>query len=115
MTREEFKNEMEKIMDTIFSMKRFYMDSSLKYCKDCSFEINTGYVGYYDDGTCGSHHYRYKTVELFYEHRSTFYYHSKFKNERILPKMIHFMYDNATTEELRKLLDKLKMMIIEKL
>ena len=114
MTREEFKNELEEIMNTIFSMNRFHMEHSLKYCKDCSFAINTGYVGYYDDGTCGSHQYRYKTVELFYEHRSTFYYHSKFKNERILPKMIHFMYDNATTKELRNLLDKLKLMIVEK-
>lgn len=112
MTFDEFKNKFENVWNTILSMDEFRMGSSIKYTKNCSFHIYT-YRCEYPIVQDNKLVYKVSTAELFYNHRSMYYYSSRFINSNFLQYAPKFMYEHATEEELTNLLDKLKLLIVE--
>ena len=112
MTLEEFQKELTDLVNIIFSMKEFYMET-IKYNHSCSFYARSN-VGTYFTGDMEVP-FHYNSSELFYRHRSTFYYTSRMHNERYLPSVSKFMYEHANDESLRYLLDKMKLLIVEQM
>ena len=110
MTLEEFQKELTDLVNIIFSMKEFEMET-IRYNRNCSFNARSHFGYYWVEDTAVP--YRYNSSEMFYNHRSTFYYSSRMKNEKYLPSVSKFMYEHASDESLRYLLDKMKLLIVE--
>ncbi len=111
MTLEEFQKELTELVNIIFSMDKFDMES-IRYNHNCSFNARSN-SGYYLAGNIEVP-YHYNSSEMFYNHKSAFYYTSRMKNEKYLPCVSKFMYEHASTDSLRYLLDKMKLLIVEK-
>ena len=112
MTLEEFQKELTDLVNIIFSMDEFEMET-IRYNHSCSFNARS-HLGSYWAGD-NEVPFRYKSSEMFYKHRSTFYYSSRMHNEKYLPSVSKFMYEHASDESLRYLLDKMKLLIVEKM
>ena len=110
MTLEEFQKELTDLVNIIFSMKKFDM-GTIKYNHSCSFYARS-YLGRYWIGETEVP-YHYNSSEMFYRSRSMFYYTSRMKNEKYLSSVSKFMYEHADDNELRYLLDKMKLLIVE--
>jgi hypothetical protein len=112
MTFDEFRNKFEDIWNMILSMDEFRMGSAIKYAKSCAFHIYT-YRCEYPVVQDNKLVYKVSTAELFYNHRSMYYYSSRFINSSFLKYAPKFMYEHATEEELMNLLEQLKILMIE--
>ena len=112
MTFDEFRNKFEDIWNMILSMDEFRMGAAIKYAKSCTFHIYT-YRCEYPVVQDNKLVYKVSTAELFYNHRSMYYYSSRFINSSFLKCAPKFMYEHATEEELMNLLEQLKILVIE--